>query len=69
MSNSNPNNRPTNEIPATAYKATSACKKQATKDVECDIYPGKFTKQGLTRHRNSRKAKNKASNNKGKTAK
>ena len=40
-----------------------------TKNVECDICHGKFTKQGLTRHRNSCKAKNKASNNKGKAAK
>ena len=57
------------EISATANNATSASKKPATKDVECDICHGKFTKQGLTRHRNSCKAKNKASNNKGKAAK
>jgi hypothetical protein len=69
LSSSNPNNRPTYEIPATANNATSASKKPATKDVECDICHGKFTKQGLTRHQNSCKSKNKASNNKGKTAK
>ncbi len=65
LSSSNPNNRPTYEIPATANNATSASKKPATKDVESDICHGKFTKQGLTRHRKSCKAKNKASNNKG----
>jgi len=50
LSSSNPNNRPTYEIPATANNATSASNKPATKDVECDICHGKFTKQGFTRH-------------------
>ncbi len=40
LSSSNPNNRPTYEIPPTAYNATSASKKPATKDVECDICHG-----------------------------
>ena len=70
MSSSNPKYRPTYEIPVTANNATSVSNKPAMKDAEwCDIFHGKFTKQGLNRHRNSRKAKNKASNNKGKAAK
>jgi hypothetical protein len=68
LSNSNPNIRPTYEIPATANNATSACNKPAPKDAECDICHGKFTKQSFTRHRNSCQAKNEASNKKGKAA-
>ena len=68
LSSSNPNNRPTYEIPATANNATSASKKPTLKDAECDICKVKFTKQGLTRHRNSCHAKKESNNKKGKTA-
>ena len=69
LSSSNTNNRLIFEIPATDNKTTSARHKPATKEAECVICHRKFTKQGLTRHRNSCKSKNQASNNKGKTAK
>ena len=50
LSSSNPNNIPKN-------KRTSTKKTTTLKDAECNICKIKFTKHGLTRHRNSCQAK------------
>ena len=57
LASSNQNNRPTYENPSTQNKRTSTKKTTALKNAECNICKIKFTKQGLTRHRNSCQAK------------
>ena len=54
LSNSNLTNLPTYEIPSENNKRNSALKKTtALENGECDICKIKFSRQGLTRHRNS----------------
>ena len=53
LASSNLNNRPTYENPSTKNKRTSTKKTPAIKNAECNICKIKFTKQGLTRHRNT----------------